>query len=116
MCQSCAQHSPLRKIQQNKYGTPDDNFNQYHVDCSVELRFGTFYFSNPPPHKGNISALELAIVTKLGSIVKQREHALTMVYDIYNTPHFQTTPEIIPFPKYSKLLVVTLQQSNGCCW
>ncbi len=32
------------------------------VDCSAEHRFDTVT-SDPPPHKGNISALELAIAT-----------------------------------------------------
>ena len=54
-------HSEINTtIQPNQYGISDESINTI-VDCSVEPKFGTF--TSRPRNKGNISALQLAIVT-----------------------------------------------------
>ena len=88
-------------IQQNQYGIPDDNFNQCYCGLVCNAQIWHIYFPIPPPCKGNISALELAIVT-IRYHCKAEKTCFAMVY---NTIHLisKTKSRNIWFTKYSKL-------------
>ncbi len=50
-------------IQLNQYDIPNDNFNQYPCGLLCWDQIWHIFFVTPPSRKGNISALQLAIVT-----------------------------------------------------
>ena len=80
------------------------------VDCSVNHRFWHMSFLTPPTHNWLLLQLRehcKAKRTHFAVIYHRATNSLLLASWVYNTSHFQTTPEIW-FPKYSKLFVLTL--------
>ncbi len=91
-------------------------FSQFIWTCWAHIWYISF-LTLPPP-KGNISAVKLVIVTKWGSIVKHREHAL-----VYNTIHpvskwlqkhhvFQNIPKVL----WGQITMEYLFNQSGSQW